>query len=75
MKHTKKKVMAKKERSDGRVPKNPNDHRIRTPDTSQDRSDETFTSYDTENPETDSPQKARESRESPKEMERKRKQS
>lgn len=57
-----------------RVPKNPNDHKIVTPQTKEESDDSTFTSYDTSKKETSSPQKVRESRESAGEHDRAKKQ-
>jgi hypothetical protein len=52
-------------------PENPNDHKRVTPSTKGDKkNDRKFTSYDTANPETSSPQKARETRESSQEHKR-----
>lgn len=46
-------------------PENPNDHKVKTPATKgREHNDKKFTSYDTENPQTSSPQKVREKRES-----------
>ena len=52
------------------LPENPNDHKVKTPSTKNDRSDKKFTSYDTSNPDTATPQKVREGKESTKEHER-----
>lgn len=46
-------------------PENPNDHKRRTPSTKgKEHNDQTFTSYDTTQKETSTPQKVREKRES-----------
>lgn len=55
------------------LPENPNDHKVRTPDTKHKGHEQDFTSYDTDNPETSTPQKVRESKEAAKELERARK--
>lgn len=50
-------------------PENPNDHKRKTPSTKgKENQAEAFTSYDTSKSQTSSPQKVRESRESPAEM-------
>ena len=47
-------------------PKNPNDHKRKTPSTKgQEHNDKKFTSYDTNEGQTSTPQKIREERESP----------
>jgi hypothetical protein len=65
--------MKKRPETKDSQPKNPNDHKMRTPGTANDRSDAKFTSYNTNNPDTSTPQRARESGESSKELERNRK--
>jgi hypothetical protein len=46
-------------------PKNPNDHKIKTPATKgQENNEKKFTSYNTKNSQTSTPQKVREGRES-----------
>jgi hypothetical protein len=52
-------------------PENPNDHKVKTPDTKgKENQSRAFTSYDTTQKDTSSPQKVRESRESPAQQER-----
>lgn len=52
-------------------PKNPNDHKRKTPSTKgEQKNDKKFTSYDTKRTEVSTPQKVRESRESPSEHKR-----
>jgi hypothetical protein len=65
--------MKKRPETKDPLPDNPNDHKIKTPRTKNDRTDKKFTSYDTKNPDTATPQRARESRESSKELERQKK--
>ncbi|HTF20994.1 MAG TPA: hypothetical protein VK658_23125 [Chryseolinea sp.] len=62
--------MKKRPETKDPLPKNPNDHKVKTPSTKTDRSDSKFTSYDTSDPETSTPQRVRESKESSKELER-----
>lgn len=62
--------MKKRPETKDSLPKNPNDHSVKTPSTKNNRSDRRFTSYDTSNPETSTPQRVRESKESSKELER-----
>lgn len=46
-------------------PENPNDHKLKTPVTKgREHNDKRFTSYNTENAQTSTPQKVREKRES-----------
>jgi hypothetical protein len=66
--------MKKRPETKDPLPKNPNDHQIKTAGTKNDRSDRRFTSYDTSNPDTSTPQKVRESKESSGELERQKKQ-
>ena len=52
-------------------PENPNDHKVKTPATKgKENQSGAFTSYDTSRAETASPQKVRESRESPAQQQR-----
>jgi hypothetical protein len=52
-------------------PKNPNNHKIHTPSTKgKGKDDKKFTSYDTSNPETATPQRVSESRETSGELAR-----
>jgi len=66
-------TMKKRPETKEPVPDNPNDHKVKTPDTKRDRTDKKFTSYDTKNPETSTPQKVRESKESTQELDREKK--
>jgi hypothetical protein len=63
-------IMKKRPETKDPRPDNPNDHKNRTPSTKNARTDKKFTSYDTKNPETATPQTVRESKESSKELER-----
>jgi hypothetical protein len=65
--------MKKRPETKDPLPENPNDHRVKTPSTKKDRSDRKFTSYNTSNPETSTPQRVRESKESSQELERQKK--
>ena len=62
--------MKKRPETKDSLPKNPNDHKVKTPSTKNNRSDKKFTSYDTSNPDTATPQRVRESRESTPDLER-----
>ena len=55
------------------LPENPNDHKTRTPRTKNAKSGQAFTSYDTSNKETSSPQRVRESKESRRDLQRQKK--
>lgn len=65
--------MKKRPETKEALPENPNDRKIKTPSTRNVASDRRFTSYNTSNPETSTPQKVRESEESSKELQRYRK--
>ncbi len=67
---TKKKIIKKRPETKDPVPSLANDHKVKTPRTEgKEADDRKFTSYDTTNPETATPQKVREAKESSKEME------
>jgi hypothetical protein len=66
--------MKKRPETKDPLPKNPNDHEMKTPATRNNRSDRAFTSYNTSEPETSTPQKVREAKESSGELERQKKQ-
>lgn len=73
MKKIIKRQPGKRPESKDLLPQNPNDHKAHTPATKHATGDQDFTSYDTNNPETSTPQRVRESKESTKELERDRK--
>jgi len=66
-------TMKKRPETPDPLPKNPNDHKVKTPRTKNKKSSQAFTSYDTSNSETSTPQRVRESRESSRELERQKK--